>query len=311
MSRSVRSTLSLLSARARRYATTLLVLAGLAPRPAAADDAAEERKLAARSELSQFAAANFAARENGFFASFGADVSRCRAAVKDGTAAGLRPTDSFDTEAGPVLWKQAGATCDEYARLLPMRGAIEAVAPLYNTIVIIRGTDGEGIANMRGDAYREHVQTAKACVQAVDRQVKAGAPADVTFAPNGNEQDPRVSLADVRAQCQAFVGRGGELAAADDAAVAAAAAALRAKYTKLGATGDRLTYLMESDQRLYVMGRGCKLLDAAARVKAPVLYEMQEGDTYWVVYKMVWKKDRLVSTRERRFGKAGGSWSCR
>ena len=43
-----------------------------------------------------------------------------------------------------------------------------------------------------------------------------------------------------------------------------------------------------------------------------MIYEMQEGDTYWVVYKMTFKGDTLVKTTEKRFNKATSrSWSCK
>ena len=306
------TSIRLSSVRARDCAALAVLVAALAPRPSAADDAADERKLAARSTLTQFAAANTAAKEHGFFDGFEPAAASCRAAIKDGTAAGLKATDTFDTEAGLVLWKNAAGVCDEYARLAPMKAAVDAVARDYGTVVIVRGDDGHGIDHMSGDAYRVNVEVAKRCVRLVDEAVKAGAPADVGFAPDHNLNDTLVTLAEVRAQCNDFIGGGAKLAAADDAVQAAAQAALRAKYAKLGITGDRLKYLMDSDTHIYVMGKGCKTLSMAGKKSAPVIYEMQEGDTYWVVYKMTFKGDTLVKQTEKRFNKATSrGWSCK
>jgi hypothetical protein len=300
-----------------RFASIPLLLAvGLAPRFAAADDAADrkaaEQRLAARNVLYQFSHAVDSAKAKGLFASFGSDVGECRTAIKDGTAAGWKPLDTIDTDTGPVMWKNAGAICDDYARLQPMKAAIDVVTPKYRTILVIRGADGQGVANMRGDAYREHVGTAKECVAAVDQALKSKTPADVKFAVPNGQFDALVTLAEVRKQCSDFVGWGAKAGAADDAAQAAATAALREKYAKEGITGDRLKYLMESDTHLYVMGKGCKALDMAGKKKAAVIYEMQEGDTYWVVYKMAFKGDKLVKTTEKRFNKATSrGWACK
>jgi hypothetical protein len=299
---------------AARWARTLAALAllvTLAPTRAHADDAAERKAVAVRVLMQHVA--TLASAKKGFFAHFAADASACRKAIQDGTAAGMKPLDTFDTldaVMGELAWQNAGRICDEYARLLPMRSAVAAVAPLLIRVQTIYA-NGEGHRGMRGDVYRQYAEGARACVAAVDQAIKDGAPSDVGFTPRENINEALLTLVEARKQCSDFIAWGKDAGAAVDTEEKAAEAALREKYAKHGITGDRLKYLMESDNR-YVRGKGCKVLDLAGKKKAAVFFEMSEGDTYWVVYKMTYKGDRLVKTTERRFSKlTSNGWSCK
>ena len=296
-----------LSSPARRVAgLTLFMAVAFAPRQAVADDAAE-RKLKVFHALRPFASAVEGAKATGDFGGFGDDVAACRAAIKDGTAAGYQPLDTFTAT---LLWKHVGSICDEYQRLSPMKAAIDHVMPSFEELTQMRSAF-EATNDWPSGVYRTAIANAKTCVATVDLALEEGAPTEVKFSSDSKRPDTLVTLPDVRTQCSEFLVMAEKGAVRLEAGEAAAAAAIRGKYTSLGITGDRLKYLITADHRV-VMGKGCKELQMAGKKKAASLYEMAEGDTYWVVYKMTFKGDSLMKTTEKRFNKlTSRGWSCK
>ncbi len=291
------------SSRMRLSIGAALLIVTLAPRVAAAD----ERKLEVFHALRPFISAVESAKESGDFGGFGDDVAACRGAVDDGTAAGYQALDRFSDR---LLWKQVATICDEYARLSRVKIAIDEVMPAFEEMSTMRGAFKTTNAWPSG-VYRRAIDNAKQCIAVVDRVLEQGAPADVTFWSKRDRPDVLITLPEVRTQCRGFLAMAEKGVVALEAAEAAAAAAVRGKYTRLGITGDRLKYLVEADRRI-VMGKGCRELALEAKKQAAVLYEMAEGETYWVVYKMAFKGDKLVKTTERRFSKlTSNGWSCK
>ena len=257
--------------------------------------------------LRPFVSAVESAKEAGDFGGFGDDVATCRGAIADGTAAGYQPLDRFSDR---MLWKQVATICDEYARLSPVKAAIDEVLPAFEEMATMRGAFKTTNAWPSG-VYRTAIDNAKKCIAVVDGVLERGAPADVAFSSKRDRPDALVTFPEARTQCREFLAMAEKGVVALEAAEAAAAAAIRGKYTKLGITGDRLKYLVEADHRI-VLGKGCRELTIEAKKTAAALYEMAEGDTYWVVYKMAFKGDKLSRTTERRFSKlTSNGWSCK
>jgi hypothetical protein len=292
----------------------LPLLAVAVPGGAHADDDADEKARYAKSDINAFASANASATKAGFFGNnyFFRDPSECTKAIESGTAAGLKATDTYtDGDGNTVLWKRASAVCDEYARLHPLRKVIDELAPQLQTIRAFRDLNPSGAPDksVRGDAFRATVKDAQACIAAADKAMKAGVPSDVAFAPNDNSNEPTLTLAQARAECADYVTWGGEAAVADDKRAAEEIAALKAKYGKLGITGDRLDYLVKYGHRP-VLGKGCGELAGKALKTAPAFFDLGQDDLAWIVYKTEFKKDKRVKYTSKRFRK-DGDYRCK
>jgi hypothetical protein len=272
----------------------------------------EEAARQAKGDLEGFATSVWDATKNGMFGNnnFFRPPSECASAVQRGTDAGLQPTDTYRDGAGnSVLWKRATDVCTQYARLHPLRGVIDEIQPRLQTIAAYVGPDGKPITSVTGDAYRDTVKDAQACIASIDKAIKAGVPTDVAFAPNDNHNDTRITLAQAHTKCTDYVGFGGKAAAADDKRQADELAALRAKWSKLGVTGDRLKYLIENGHHI-ILGKGCVELSPKGLKTSPVFYEVYSDDASWIVYKTQFKKDKKTKSSSKRFRRDGG-YSCK
>lgn len=270
--------------------------------PARADDPASIR------QANRDVVVGFAARlrevGTGQFVYVTDDPALCRAAIKDGTAAGLKPTDTFDGAAGPVLWKNAAGVCDEYARVFPLRAVIDAVGQQVALVNNLRTTSG-----FSGDGLRAQAGAMAACAATIDKALAAGAPADVKFSPQHNANDERVTLTEARARCAEFAKFGEGEAKNLDAAAAAELKVIHDKYAKLGITGDRLKYLTQYDDHI-ILGKNCKELSLKAKKTSAVFYEVSEDDAKWTVYKTQYKKDKQVKYSSRDYSKLTSQWKC-
>jgi hypothetical protein len=266
----------------------------------------------ARSDVQQFAYSVWDATRNGMFANnnFFRPASECTAAVKKGTDAGLTATDTFqDGEGNSVLWKRAADACAQYAKLQALATTIDTIQPQLQTIAAYAEPDGSPIKSVTGDAYRDTVKTAQTCVDNIDKAIKAGVVADVAFAPNGNQSDKLLTLNEAHAKCKTYIDWGTKAAVADDKRQAEATAALKAKWSKLGASGDRLAYLIANGHHI-ILGKGCKELSDKAKTTSSVFYEVYSDDSSWIVYKTQWKKHKKTGSSDRRFRRDGG-YSCK
>jgi hypothetical protein len=286
-----------------------LVWAALADR-AHADDATDEAARAAVMEVQQFAFTVSDATTTGIFGNgFSRAPADCTAAVQAGTANGMKATDTFDGANGvKVLWKRASEICATYTKLHAVNATIEVIHP---QLEMIRAYYQNGTADksVRGDAYRDTVKAARTCVDNIDKAIKAGVATDVAFAPNGNQADKLVTLAEVKTECASYIDWGTKAADADDKRQAAELAALREKWGKLGITGDRLTYLVNNDTHI-ILGKGCVELGNKGKKTSPVFYEAYSDDTSWIVYKTQFKKDKQIRTTSKRFRRDGG-YTCK
>lgn len=266
----------------------------------------------ARLALAQFAASVDDATANGMFGNnnFFNAPGDCTRAVDTGTRAGLAPTDTFiDGSGNTVLWKRAPQICERYATLHALARTIDAIHPMLDTLRAYTEPDGTPIKSVTGDAYRQTVASVKPCLAIIDEAVKAGAPADVKFAPNANQGDTLLTLTDARKKCSDYLAFGAGAAAADDARVAQETAALRAKYAKLGIKGDRLAYLVKWGHRT-ILGKGCVELTGKALKTAPAFYDLGDDGVVWTVYKTQFKGDKQVKYTVQRFRRAG-DYQCK
>jgi hypothetical protein len=285
----------------------LLVLS--LPTLAHADD--EDAARAAQLDMAIFAYRVWDATNNGMFGNnFALPASDCTAAVKRGNDAGLKASDTIDDGMGHVTpWKKAADICATYAQYQTLNATIDLIHPQLQTIEAYVEPDGTPIRSVTADAYRETVKDAKLCVENVDKAIKAGIAADVKFAPNGNIHDTPISLNEVRTKCKNYIDFGNQAADADEKRQAEATAELKAKWSKLGASGDRLKYLIENGHHI-ILGKGCRELSDKAKVTSSVFYEVYSDDTSWTVYKTTWKKHKKGSSSDRRFRRDGG-YSCK
>lgn len=228
------------------------------------------------------------------------DITACRAAVAAGTKAGVKPTDMVELVGKNLLWRNVGTICDELVGALAFERVNLAVGKTIQT-GLRHDDDPNLMANMQ--------PYAKECLVVVDRAIADGLPTDhkFTVGPQGNQQV--VTLSEARAACADIVDRGGKIAAAAQAIKDAEVAALKARWVKLGAKGDRLEFLMNRDN-IELRGKGCRILADKARVSAAVLYQVNEDDSYWYVWKTTFKKDRLLGSDSRQYSKITQQWRC-
>lgn len=289
----------------------LIALAVIPLRLAHAEDSREEKIRLAENVLSAKAAAVSDAKTKAYFGNnqFADDPAVCTQAIETATGLGVKPSDTYYDRTGEVLWKHAPKICAEYARLHPLRAAIDAIKDPLAAVRIYTGPDGKPDPSIAASAFRQVVETAKACVATADKLIAAGVPSDVKFSPADSEGDPAaVTLTEARAACHQFIDWGGKAAVADDERVAAAYAAAVAKWKQLGFAGDRLEYVVGwGDHSIY--GKGCGELSVKQLKTASAYFQISEDDTTWTVYKTSFKKNKKVGYVVRKYGKAG-TYKC-
>ena len=98
-------------------------------------DKAEEARLAARTGMWQFAHfVHAATTEASFTGIAGTDPSECDALVKKGNDNGLKPTDTFDTDESPMLWRRAPDVCAEYVKVHALAKVIASLVKPWESI---------------------------------------------------------------------------------------------------------------------------------------------------------------------------------
>ncbi len=291
-------------------AAALPLLAGLDPRVARGDDH-EEQAREAKIALAGFSSSVKDVTATGVFGNnFYNEPAACAAAVASGTAAGLGPTDPFLDGAGAtVLWKRAPQICADYARLFGLGKTVEAIRPMFETIRAFSGPDGKPDPSVTGDAYRATVARVTPCLAIIDKAIDASAPADVPYAPFGNQGDTLITLTDARKVCSDYLSFGAGAAKADDAKAAGEVSALKTKYGKLGIAGDRLEYLVKWGHKP-VLGKGCVELTGKALKTSAAFFDLGQDDLAWIVYKTQFKGDKQVKYTQKRFRK-DGDYSCK
>jgi hypothetical protein len=227
--------------------------------------------------------------------------------VAAGTAAGISGTDSVVLGSQTVLWKRAGTVCDAYAPLFPLSQVLPKVQPALDAIGVaihpLRPEDPEVITLMSKDP------SVVACVKNIDDAVAAGARVDIGFLPKMRVGGGLVTLKEAREVCEAFMAKSAGIAKEYEATVAADAAALRAKWAKLGAAGQRLDFLIDRDNSI-LFGKGCQEIEGKARARSSVFYQMSEDDSFWWVYKTTFSKNKLKGEAVRKYNKLTQTWRC-
>ncbi len=228
------------------------------------------------------------------------EVADCRAAVKAGAAAGVKASTALPDRA--TTFGRAGALCDDLAVWHRLRAVREQIAPAL-TIAVTYAP----LASADRDLLRVYLPQAEACLKAIDGALAAGLPAGRAFLPADNLDRP-MTLPEQRAVCVELRDRGGTAKAQVAAEAKAAEAALRAKWTKLGATGARLAYLMKVDH-LIVLGKDCRELTPKQRVKAAVFYQVNEDAAAWHVWKTTFPGGKQRD-QVKAFDKLTQRWRC-
>jgi len=282
---------------------TIVFLLLLVPSIARAEDHARA--------MYQYTRAIWDTKQHGDFKGMPGEPSECLAAVKRGNDAGLKPSDTIDTPDGTILWKKAPEVCAEYAKVFALSQVIDALRDPFSTVETFASLtpDGSGDKSVHGDVYRGTVEDAKKCVKIVDEAVAKGVASDMKFAPKGNHSETRYTLEEVKKRCNEWVTKGAANAKADDNRKAEETAALKAKYSKFGITGDRLTYLVKYGHQP-VFGAKCAELSGKALKSAPAFYQLGQDDLAWIVYKTTFKGDKQTSYTSKRYRK-DGNWYCK
>lgn len=278
----------------------------------------DDARRAVTSELVDFQLAVKYGKEDGDRASgrFRATVADCKAVIARGDAAGFAPGDLVDGGAGKLLWKHAGALCDEYGRYRLMVEAAGAITAVYQMKYTIQAIEPGSVTQEWIDGYGGFGKT---CIDKVDALIAAGAPADVALPINGELSTLTAGKA---AHCQLlvdwaarFTAESNAQKAADEAARAARVAEATTRWKKAGLSGDRLRTFVEYDgDAWYVPSRGCtEETRPAALKKAKVLYRwLSSGDWSHTLVRYEWRGQSLARTSEHYFDTRGkASAGCR
>lgn len=227
-------------------------------------------------------------------------VADCRTALAAANKTGIKPTDMVEIYGKKQLWRGVQKMCDEIATALPF--------------VTLAKNAEQGIwdaMNPSEDPYwmRNAVATIKVALAECDKAVAAGAPTNRKFTSGGQNMEVVATIDEIRAAGQALIAKGEKAGADIEAKADAETAEIRDRWVKLGAKGDRVKFLMDADN-IILLGKNCRSVDGKARIKAPVFYQVNEDDSYWYVWKTVFKKDKLVSTVSRQYNKLTQRWRC-
>ncbi len=227
-------------------------------------------------------------------------VADCRTALADANKTGIKPSDMVEIYGKKQLWRGVQKMCDELATALPFVALAEKA--------------GDGI-KMAVDPYddpdwrRISVPPIKAALAELDKAIAAGVPTDLKFTVGNTNNEAVTTIAEARAAALVQIDLGIKADAANTAKIEAETAEIRDRWVKLGAKGDRVKFLMDADN-IILLGKNCRSVDGKARIKASVFYQVNEDDSYWYVWKTVFKKDKLVSTVSRQYSKVTQRWRC-
>lgn len=229
----------------------------------------------------------------------------CAALVARGAKAGIAPGDALRGYPDPYLFKRAPElVCAEYSK---WRLLAEASVLLYDA----QSSHGTVMSMKPGEVTAEWAMAydvkGKECHAGIEKLSARGMVTDVPVTVNGEV----ATVAALRkTYCQGLIDWAAQFAVATAAVREAEIAALRGKWAKLGAKGDRLAYLMDADRRT-VFGKGCAELSPKGRATSPVIYELWEDDAKWSVWKRTFKKDKLVRAASKDFSKLRSpTWRC-
>jgi hypothetical protein len=269
---------------------------------AIADDAEDEARSKALSKIGSYdnQSVDFINREGvdgaGLFAE---DPKGCTDAIAQAEKLGVAKTETvLAMENFP--FRKAAEKCERYAKLKTLSTAFEAIkkARITNNIITGMKAGDDGTTSWS----QEGVSVGKACVAAINDAEAKGAIMDVII----HSTSPELNATDNRAWCEDLAKRAAALAGESASADEAIAKKARERYTKFGASGDKLDWLLYYDKdgsgfTWYVAG--CKPTDdPKTLVKSKVLTQLWENDDGSMrVRKLTFKGNKKLKDTEREF----------
>ena len=279
--------------------TTLLPIA-----PAHADLSKEGKEVEAK--IYSYMIYTFYAESEGHRDSneFREDVAGCYAAVERGIKLGI---EDDETMGGPrrsqYLFKSAKSKCAEYEK---WQHTIRAIDTVRGTASRFSAATGLNDGFMRGDNAVQLAKPGVDCLADVNAHLAAGADGTVTTKYDGTNEMTLIAGRDKF--CQGLADWGAKYAVSTEAKIKGDKAAVEAKYTKVGISGDKLRIAIANDTGIW--GPGCKLLEDPKRIaKAGVLYEIHntpEGRTG--VRRYQFKGNKLSNETYREFDRVENSY---
>jgi hypothetical protein len=233
---------------------------------------------------------------------FGADPAGCTAAIAEAEKLGAAKTDTVNSmESFP--FRKAAEHCERYAKLKTLTAAFPAIIEARQDANHLDGAaGGEGTTRFAGFA----VDSGTKCVKALDEAEKNGAAMDVIIK---YATDKDLTGAEVRTWCADMIKRAAALQGESASADAANATKTRERYTKFGAAGDKLEWLLRVDPRgegkYWALSPRCERTDDAKKqVKAKVLIQWYDNaDGTFTIHKLTFKGNKLVKEQTRSFEK--------
>jgi hypothetical protein len=270
---------------------------------AMADDAADEAKSKALAKIAEYDnnVIEFIKQDglDGAYR-FDADPAGCTAAIAAAEKLGVAKTETvYSQENFP--FRKAAEHCERYAKLKTLSEAFPAISKARDGGRIINGMKpGDAGTTMWTE---EGAIRGKACVAAINDAEAKGAIMDLVI----HSTQPEMTAADTRTWCEDLIKRAAALNGESASADAAIAKKARERYTKFGAAGDKLEWLLTYDpsgkgHNWYVAG--CKTSDdPKTLVKAKLLAQLWEMDDGGLrVRKLTFKGNKKVNDQERTYG---------
>jgi hypothetical protein len=249
------------------------------------------------------------AKENGYRAisEFSEPAESCTALIQKAKAIGVRPDDQLKGLTGPFPFKRAAQLCATYRtwkRTLDGAALLDAFYTMAPNLETIKPGD-------YGDtAVKNWGLAAKKCTEQVGEVISSGADATQKIKDVYNLE---LSLTEGKQFCQRVLDWSDGFAAETKRVAEEKAAAIRAKYTKLGITGDRLDNFVYYDSVQWKVS-GCVSEENLQKLKrAAVLFQwLEHSDGTYGVRRFQFRGDKLVRTSEQRYlTSAAATRGCR
>lgn len=233
---------------------------------------------------------------------FADDPKGCTDAIAQAEKLGASKTDTvYASENFP--FRKAAEHCERYAMLKILSEAFPAIKEARSDANHLDGAaGGEGTTRFAGFA----VESGTKCVKALDEAEKNGGSMDVIIK---YATDKDMTGTQVRAWCQDLIKRAAALQGESASADAAGKKAAQARYTKWGAAGDKLEWLLRVDPRgegrYWALSPRCERTDDAKKqVKAKVLIQWYDNaDGTFTIHKLTFKGNKLAKEQTRSFEK--------
>jgi hypothetical protein len=249
------------------------------------------------------------AKESGYRAisQFTEPAESCTALIQKAKALGVGPDEQLKGLAGPFPFKRTAQLCATYRtwkRNLDGAALLDAFYTMAPNLETIKPGD-------YGDtAVKNWGLAAKKCVEQVGEVIASGADATQKIKDVSNTE---LSLAEGQQFCQRVLDWSDGFAAETKRVAEEKAAAIRAKYTKLGITGDRLDNFVYYDNVQWMVS-GCVAEENLQKLKrATVLFQwLEHNDGTYGVRRFQFRGDKLVRTSEQRYlTSAAATRGCR